>query len=132
MTKQEKIQTLKETILWKPDIPLALDKLDCKIGIEVGVRTAGNLSVLAKNPKFKKGMLFGLDCWTEDPDNPEIQSETFKRGYVAIYMQDLKFPPDSKGPFQLVYMPPSFEKNEPGPLSGPIIYKINKEYNPNQ
>ena len=67
-----------------------------------------------------------------DPDNPEIQSETFKRGYVAIYMQDLKFPPDSKGPFQLVYMPPSFEKNEPGPLSGPIIYKINKEYNPNQ
>ena len=31
------------------------------------------------NRKFKKGMLFGLDCWTEDPDNPEINDEGFSQ-----------------------------------------------------
>jgi len=36
------------------------------------------------------------------------------------------------GPFQLVYVSPSFEMDAPGPLTGPLIYKINKEYNPNQ
>ena len=34
------------------------------------------------------------------------------------------------GPFQLVYAPPSFEMDAPGPLTGPLIYKINKEYIP--
>ena len=67
-----------------------------------------------------------------DPANSELQSETFKPGYTAIYVKDVKFPPDGQGPFQLVYIPPSFERDDPGPLTGPLIYKINKEYNPNQ
>jgi dolichyl-diphosphooligosaccharide--protein glycosyltransferase len=65
-------------------------------------------------------------------DNPEIQSETFKPGYTSIYVKNIKFPTDGDGPFQLVYVPPSFEMDAPGPLTGPLIYKINKEYNPNQ
>ena len=67
-----------------------------------------------------------------DPDNTEIQSETFRPGYTAIYLKDIKVPMDGNGPFQFVYMPPSFELDAPGPMTGPIIYKINKEYNPNQ
>ena len=67
-----------------------------------------------------------------DPDNLERQSETFKPGYVPIYLKDIKFPLDEPGPFQLVYVSPSFERDEGGPLVGPLIYKINKEYNPNQ
>ena len=67
-----------------------------------------------------------------DPDDPERQSETFKPGYMAIYLKDIKFPADEQGPFQLVYVPPSFERDDSGPLTGPLIYKINKEYNPNQ
>jgi len=42
------------------------------------------------------------------------------------------FQVNGDGPFQLVYVPPSFEMDAPGPLTGPLIYKINKEYNPNQ
>jgi len=67
-----------------------------------------------------------------DPDNPERQSETYKSGYVPIYLKDIKFPSDEQGPFQLVYIPPSFERDGGGPMTGPLIYKINKEYNPNQ
>jgi len=67
-----------------------------------------------------------------DPANPEIQSETFKPGYTSIYVKNIKFPMNGDGPFQLVYVPPSFEMDAPGPLTGPLIYKINKEYNPNQ
>jgi dolichyl-diphosphooligosaccharide--protein glycosyltransferase len=65
-----------------------------------------------------------------DPDNPESQSETFRPGYTAIYAKDIKFPADGDGPFQLVYVSPSFEKDAPGQLTGPLIYKINKEYIP--
>jgi dolichyl-diphosphooligosaccharide--protein glycosyltransferase len=67
-----------------------------------------------------------------DTDNSEIQSETFKPGYTSIYIKDIKFPADGDGPFQLVYVPSSFEMDAPGPLTGPLIYKINKEYNPDQ
>jgi len=67
-----------------------------------------------------------------DPDNPEIQSETFKPGYTSIYVKNIKFPMNEDGPFQLVYVSPSFEMDAPGPLTGPLIYKINKDYNPNQ
>jgi len=67
-----------------------------------------------------------------DPNNPELQSETFKPGYVAIYVKDIKFPSDGQGPFQLVYVSPSFERVDAGPQTGPLIYKINKEYDPNQ
>jgi len=67
-----------------------------------------------------------------DPNNTEIQSETFKPGYTAIYVRDIKFPSDGDAPFQLVYVSPSFESTESGTVTGAIIYKINKEYNPNQ
>ena len=67
-----------------------------------------------------------------DPNNTELQSKTFKPGYLAIYVKDIKFPTEGDGPFQLVYLPPSFEKDIAGPLTGPLIYKINKDYNPNQ
>ena len=67
-----------------------------------------------------------------DPRNTELQSETFKPGYTAIYVRDIKFPSDGDGPFQLVYVSPSFESNDSGVVTGAIIYKINKEYNPNQ
>ena len=67
-----------------------------------------------------------------DPTNTEIQSETFKPGYTSIYVKNIKFPADGDGPFQLVYVPPSFQIDADGPLTGPLIYKINKEYNPNQ
>jgi len=67
-----------------------------------------------------------------DPNNTENQSDTFKPGYTAIYVRDIKFPSDGDGPFQLVYVSPSFESDNSGPVTGAIIYKINKEYNPNQ
>ena len=67
-----------------------------------------------------------------DPDNPEMQSKTYKPNYLALYVKDIKFPTDGDGPFELVYVPPSFERDEAGPLTGPLIYKINKNYNPNQ
>ena len=67
-----------------------------------------------------------------DPNNTELQSKTYLPGYLAIYVKDVKFPTNGGGPFELVYVPPSFEKDATGPLSGPLIYKINKDYNPNQ
>ena len=67
-----------------------------------------------------------------DPDNTERQSDTYTPGYIAIYVVDVKFPPDEQGPFQLVYSSPSFAANNAGPLTGPIIYKINEEYSPNR
>ena len=67
-----------------------------------------------------------------DRDNTQQQSESYQTGYIPIYVKDIKFPADGDGPFQLVYVPPSFEMDAPGPLTGPLIYKINKEYNPNQ
>jgi dolichyl-diphosphooligosaccharide--protein glycosyltransferase len=68
-----------------------------------------------------------------DPNNTENQSETFKRGYTAVYVKDIKFPSDGDGPFQLVYVSPSFERDGgDSALTGAFIYKINKEYNPNE
>lgn len=77
MTKQEKINILKEYATTKANIYQALEKLDCMYGIEIGVREAGNLKCLAKNKSFNKGMLFGVDCWTENPDKPEINDVSF-------------------------------------------------------
>ena len=72
MTKEEKIQILKKYCNYKPNIYKGLEKLECKIGVEIGVRVMGNFNDLFKNPLFKQGMLYGVDCWTEDPDKPEI------------------------------------------------------------
>ena len=65
------------------------------------------------------------------PDNTELQSVEYKRGYTVVYVKDVKFPMNGGGPFELVYVPPSFMADEAGPLTGPLIYKINKDYNPN-
>ena len=67
-----------------------------------------------------------------DPSDSTRQSETYKQGYVAIYVKDIKLPLDGTGPFDLVYVSPSFMKDDVGPLTGPLIYKINKDYNPYQ
>jgi dolichyl-diphosphooligosaccharide--protein glycosyltransferase len=68
-----------------------------------------------------------------DPNDTSIQSETFKQGYTAIYVKDIKFPPDGDGPFQMVYVSPSFATAKGDePILGVVIYKINNEYNPNQ
>ena len=80
---------------------------------------------------FGKLIPFTLVAYV-DPDNTEIQSITYEPGYVAIYVKDIKFPKNGDGPFELVYASPSFQKDVSGPLTGPLVYKINKEYNPNQ
>ena len=67
-----------------------------------------------------------------DPDNLENQSDTYKSGFLAIYVRDNKFPLNEDGPFQLVYASPSFESERAGAVTGAVIYKINKEYNPDQ
>lgn len=77
MTKEEKIQILKTYATSKPTIYTALEKLDCKYGVEIGVRVGNNLKQLAKNQKFNEGMLFGIDCWTEDTSRPEINDAGF-------------------------------------------------------
>lgn len=79
MTKEEKIQILKRECNFKPDIYRGLYDLDCKVGIEIGVRLGNNLANLAKNKKFKEGMLYGLDSWREDPNKPEINDASYSQ-----------------------------------------------------
>ena len=67
MTKQEKIDILKENILWKPDLPVALEKLNCKTIVEIGVRKGGNFRSMIKcNPT----LAVAVDCWKEVPGKP--------------------------------------------------------------
>ena len=80
---------------------------------------------------FGKLIPFTLVAYV-DPNNTELQSITYKPGYVAVYVKDIKFPKNGDEQFELVYTSPSFQKDASGPLTGPLIYKINKEYNPNQ
>ena len=72
MTKKEKIEILKQHCNFKPDIYQALELLNCKVGVEIGVRIGNNFKNLLKNKKFQEGILYGVDCWTEDPERPEI------------------------------------------------------------
>jgi len=100
---------------------------------DVPVMDYYNPELLSYTDKFWNETLLGkLIPFTPlvyvDPNNTEIQSETFKPGYTAIYLRDIKFPSDSDGPFQLVYVSPGFEGTKGGPIGGVIIYKINKEY----
>ena len=77
MTKEQRIKVLRDTIEIKPEIYKALDLLDCRVGIEIGVRKGQNLKNLAKNTKWET--LYGLDCWKEDPTRPEINDASFKQ-----------------------------------------------------
>ena len=140
----------------KLDILKAFQRLNIKNGDSIFLTT--NLGMLGmpdtknKNLRIMKYYNPGLQNYTDkfwnetligklipftpvlyvDPNNAELQSDTFKKGYIAIYVRDIKYPSDGQGPFQLVYASPSFEMDSPGELTGPIIYKINKDYNPNQ
>lgn len=79
MTKNEKIEILKRKCNFKPDIYRGLYDLECKVGIKIGVRFGNNLANLAKNEKFKEGMLYGLDSWREYPNKPEINDEGYSQ-----------------------------------------------------
>ena len=61
-----------------------------------------------------------------------LQSETYQPGFTAIYTKDIKYPSDGNGPLKLVYSSPSFDRNDPGAISGVFIYEVNKNYVPNQ
>ena len=68
-----------------------------------------------------------------NPSDLTDLSETYRQGDVVIYEKDVKFPAGGDGPFELVYLSPSFERDlGEHVLTGPLIYKINKEYNPDQ
>jgi len=91
MTKEEKIQILRETIDTKYDIVLALQKLQSTTGIEVGVRRGGNLKRMASSPFFTKGKFYGLDCWREVSDKPEFNDQGFpQQALDAQYAEVVK------------------------------------------
>ena len=77
MKRSEKIKIIKDQIKVKADIHKALNLIGCKTGIEIGVRLAGNLSLLNENPHFQEGFLVGVDCWKEFPENPEFNDENY-------------------------------------------------------
>jgi hypothetical protein len=79
MNKNEKINILKTYANYKPTIYQALEKLNYKYGIEIGVRLGNNLENLSKNKLFQEGVLIGLDAWSEDPNAPEINDENFSQ-----------------------------------------------------
>ena len=62
-----------------------------------------------------------------DPVN-QIESKTYKPGYVALYVKNIKFPSNSDGPFKLVYSSPSFDRTDAGGMVNILIYEINKDY----
>ncbi|MGA0296618.1 MAG: STT3 domain-containing protein [Nitrosopumilaceae archaeon] len=65
-----------------------------------------------------------------DPNIGQLQSETYKPGYLPIYVKDIKYPSNEDGPFRYAYGSPSFV-NEDQILLGIFIYEINDNYIPN-
>ncbi len=57
-----------------------------------------------------------------------LQSETYRLGYTGIYAKDIKYPSDGDGPLKLAYSSRSFDREQPGPITGVFIYEINKDY----
>ena len=64
-----------------------------------------------------------------DPNNSSIQSQTYKPGYLPLYLKDIKYTSQGEGPFKFVYGSSSFV-NEDHILIGVFIYEINHDYNP--
>ncbi len=64
-----------------------------------------------------------------DPNLGQLQSETYRPGFLPIYVKDIKYPTNEDGPFRFVYGSPSFVKEEQI-LIGIFIYEINDNYNP--
>jgi dolichyl-diphosphooligosaccharide--protein glycosyltransferase len=61
-----------------------------------------------------------------------LQSETYQPGFTPVYAKDIKYPANGDGPLKLVYSSPSFDRNDPGAISGVFIYEVNKNYVPKQ
>ncbi|KAF6245852.1 STT3 domain-containing protein [Nitrosopumilus sp. b2] len=58
------------------------------------------------------------------------QSLEYQQGYTGIYVKNIKFPKDENGPFRLIYSSPSLDIENSGPVTGVLVYEINKEYIP--
>ena len=56
------------------------------------------------------------------------QSQTYQPGFTGIYAKDVKYPSDGNGPLKLAYSSSSFDRKQPGPITGVFIYEINKDY----
>lgn len=90
MTKEEKIQILRETVDIKGDIFLALQKIGCQTGIEIGVRRGGNLKTLSNNREFAKGKLIGMDCWQEVVERPTFNDQSFSQKALDAQYESVK------------------------------------------
>ena len=62
-----------------------------------------------------------------DPTNDKIYND-YQFGLVPVYTPDVKYPGNGDGPFRLVYVSPSIDRTEKGPITAVIIYEINKDY----
>ena len=60
-----------------------------------------------------------------------LQSETYQPGFTPIYAKDVKYPEGSNGPLRLAYVSPTFDRENPGPITAVLIYEVNKDYKPN-
>lgn len=56
-----------------------------------------------------------------------LQSESYKSGYTAIYAKMIKYA-DDNGPLKLVYSSPSFDRKNAGTISTVLVYEINHNY----
>jgi len=62
--------------------------------------------------------------------NSQLESQTYRPGFTAVYKKDIKYAIDGDGPLQLIYSSPSFHRSDTGPISGVLIYQVNKDYKP--
>jgi len=63
-----------------------------------------------------------------NPNNSNQQSLEYIPGFTAVYTDNIKYPPDGDGPFQLVYASSSFTEQKIGPVIGVFVYEVNKDY----
>jgi len=76
------------------------------------------------------GKMFPFSPFVYADIGRNIQSQVYQPGYTPIYVKEIKFPADGDGPLKLAFTSPSFERTSTGPISGVIIYEINKDYKP--
>ena len=56
--------------------------------------------------------------------------DQYQRGFIPVYVNDLKFNDPDNDPFILVYASPSYYSQQPGTMNTILIYKINPDYQP--
>ena len=78
------------------------------------------------------GQMFPFSVITYGDLQRNLQSDTYKPGFVEIHRLDIKYPADGNGPLRLVYASPSFYRTTAGPISAVLIYEVNKNYKPIQ